>query len=147
MEIELNPMELKIACFAANLLKEEIEEKGILPQHGQCLKKSQDDRILGLLGEMAYCKARNKFWSPGTGKGDVGKAQIRTTLHSNGHLLVHPSDEDHHFGVLVIADTDRFKFIVRGWIEIKKAKDQKFWRDLGNGRPAFFVPQSALQGF
>ena len=98
--------------------------------------------------EMAVAKVAGKYWnaiSSGRLKdlgGDVGRGiQVRSTQRMNGCLILHDRDDDDHNFFLVIGSIPTFR--IPGWIEGHKGKDQRFWRN-GDGRPAYFVPQSEL---
>jgi hypothetical protein len=97
--------------------------------------------------EMAVAKAYNLYWepvarSPEKLAGDVADLQVRSTWRDNGRLILHdPKDANDAVFVLV---TGRLPtFTVRGWITGANGKQQRYW-DEGDGRPAYFVPQSAL---
>jgi hypothetical protein len=103
--------------------------------------------IEGACAELAVAKCRNKFWEavvdvPEGLEGDVGRAQVRSTRRASGCLLVHPDDPDPAPFVLVIVRSP-YEYDVVGWIEGRNAKREEWWRT-DTGRPAFFVPQSAL---
>lgn len=57
---------------------------------------------------------------------------------------MHRTDPDDRPFVLVTGVAP--KFVLRGWIWGRDGKLEKYWGERNNnGRPAFFVPQSALQ--
>jgi hypothetical protein len=95
---------------------------------------------------MALAKLLNVFWSGAIGDlraKDAGRLQVRSTSRSDGCLILHDKDPDDDVFVLAIGFSPTFKF--RGWITGKSGKDKAYWRDPIGGRPAYFVPQSALR--
>lgn len=104
--------------------------------------------VEGALGEFALAKLLGTFWSGAHSfRGvDVGKWQVRTTPHDNGSLILHDSDADEDRFVLMTGGNG--EYVVRGWILAAAGKRKHWWRDpTGKGRPAFFVPQSALEAW
>lgn len=103
--------------------------------------------IVGMVGELCVAKAFGLYW---TGLGamgqfqlpDVGPLQVRTTVYDTGCLLLHPEDGDDDTFVLVTGD--KLDYALRGWCYARDGKRDEFWRR-ETDRPAFFVPQSALQ--
>ena len=126
-------------------------------RHIENLKKKRGDRygankqgngwqidIVGALGEMALAKALGFYWE---GKGrlsapDVGPLQVRTCSDNRHHLLLHPGDDDDRRFYLVVAKTPHFE--IAGWILGRDGKRDEFWQERVQGRPAYFVPPSAL---
>ena len=112
---------------------------------------ASDDRgwqlhIEGCCGEMAFAKLSGLYWSGSLGNlgaDDVHLYQVRTTSRDDGRLIVHPGDPDDRVFVLVTGRAPTFR--VRGWVRGIDAKNREWWHDPSNGRPAFFVPQSALR--
>ena len=98
--------------------------------------------------ELAVAKALNTFWHslasrPEVLPGDVGSLQVRSTPLPNGCLIVHHKDESDAPFVLVTGRVPLFDVV--GWILGDDAKIDRFWKDPGTGRPAFFVPQKELR--
>lgn len=104
-----------------------------------------DADIQGSVAEFVASLALDKSWrGTGTiGSDDISsKIQVRSTDRANGRLIVHPDDDDKHRFVLVVGQFPDFG--VPGWIFGRDAKRQEWWQDPTGNRPAFFVPQSAL---
>lgn len=125
---------------AANVAKGLKDRYGASPEDGWSL------HITGALGEVAVAKAYNLFWH-GTlgqyGATDVGGlVEVRTCLKPSHSLILHPDDADERPFVLVHVAAPVCTIL--GWTLGKRGKDQRFWRDPGTGRPAFFVPRDAL---
>ena len=76
---------------------------------------------------------------------DVGDdIQVRGTTHHNGHLIVHDSDDSDERFVLGTLHGTTVRLI--GWTSGHAAKQPQYWGDRANkGRPAYWVPQSALR--
>jgi len=108
---------------------------------------SWDVDIEGALGEMAFAKYRDLYWSGAAdfGEGDVGDTEVRTTKYANGHLLLYPSSAHNKRFALMIGSLGSYK--VAGWLSGKDGKQPKFWREMGSGsgRRAFMVPQDELK--
>lgn len=100
--------------------------------------------IEGAGGEMAVAKVRDRFWGGvGVFRGaDVAGLQVRTGARPTHRLIIHPEDLDAAVFVLV---TGRLPtYTVKGWILGADAKRPEWWEDPTGSRPAFFVPQAAL---
>src|SRR5688572_3645476 len=119
---------------------------GRVHAHGCGPDNGWSQHIEGAAGELAVAKALGLFWSGAVGNlaaDDVGPLQVRTTRVEAGCLIVHPSDPADRAFVLVTGQAP--DFMLRGWIMGRHAKRHKWWADPAGGRPAFFVPQRALQ--
>lgn len=104
--------------------------------------------IEGAAAEMAYAKMRDAYWLAVADNfhaldGDVGRTQIRSTARPDGCLILHPDDPDDSAFVLAIGCAPTFRFV--GWGYGRDLKRREYWRE-DTGRPAFFIPQAALQG-
>ncbi len=125
-------------------------------RHVQCLKNDRTEQygvnpeygwqfnIQGALGEMVIAKHLGLYFG---GVGifgglDVGKYEVRANHRDNGDLILHPNDKDDAIFWLVTGVNGHFT--IRGNITGRIGKDARWWRDGSPGRPAFFVPQSAL---
>ena len=101
--------------------------------------------IEGACGECAVARALNQYWSGNLGDlkaDDVGALQVRTRrLHDYG-LILHKKDPDDRIFVLVTGVAP--ELWVRGWLYAHEGKLEKWWSDPAGGRPAYFVPASAL---
>lgn len=105
--------------------------------------------IEGACAELAVAKATGSYWEPvwsqtDDQRDDVEGWQVRSTARDNGALILHPTDPDDARFVLLVGLAPRYR--IAGWIDGAAGKRQEFWRT-DTGRPAFFVPQSALQPF
>jgi len=110
------------------------------PKHG-----GWERNIEGALGEMAIAKHLNVFIADHTDRKcpDVGDVDVRMSTHDDACLIVHPNDPDDRDIYLVTGFLG--DYVIRGWMNSKDAKQQKWWRDPVGGRPAYFVPQGELK--
>jgi hypothetical protein len=115
------------------------------PRYGAGVENDWQIHVEGALGEYALAKQLGIFFSGAHtfGSTDVGQWQVRTSTRSDGSLILHPTDADDDRFVLVTGING--SYAIRGWIYGHEGKRDEWWRDpTGKGRPAFFVPQSAL---
>lgn len=144
--VTLSPDEMRFATQVACARQIENLHKERPDAHGAVADRGWQVHIEGALGEMAFAKWRNRFWSGSLGDlraADVGPVQIRTTVKHTNCLLLHKEDPDDAPFVLVTGAGPTF--VLRGWIYGREGKRPEFWRDPVGGRPAFFVPQRALR--
>jgi hypothetical protein len=104
--------------------------------------------IGGAAAELAVAKHAGHYWEPVTRRpenmiGDVGQFQVRWTPRADGRLIVHDEDLDESRFVLVTGEPPTLT--VAGAIWGGDAKNPLYWCDPGTGRPAFFIPQFALE--
>lgn len=105
--------------------------------------------VEAVAAEIAVAKHLGLFWGPAESAaadkaaGDLpGGIQIRWTRRDNGKLILHTRDADEHRFVLVCGAMPTFR--IAGAIRGRDGKIQDFWWTQAP-RPAFFVPQSALE--
>ena len=102
--------------------------------------------IEGACGEMVIAKLFGIYWSGDFGNikaDDVGRLQVRTTGHSDGHLLLHEWDKDDRPYILVTGSAPTFKVV--GWIMAADGKRQEWWKNPSGKKASFWVPQAALR--
>lgn len=106
-----------------------------------------DIDIEGCCGEMAAAKALGVYWTGAHGvlrAPDIGRnVQVRTASKPSHSLMLHPSDGDDVTFVLVLGRAPNYE--IAGWVIGRDGKQPQYWRDPVGGRPAFFVPRSALR--
>ena len=146
VEVRLSPAEMLLGAQAGAMRQiENLKTNGSKPTHG--LETNANDwqiHIEGVLKEQAVAKHLNRYWS---GKGerggiDVHDVDVRSTERRNGCLIIHKSDPDDRFFYLVTGINGVYQ--IHGGMYARDAKREEFWRaDLP--RPAFFVPQCALE--
>lgn len=105
------------------------------------------DAITGALAEQAACAALGVPWRPssrGRTIPDAVGAQIRSTEHPGGHLLIYREDirdwREWPF-ILVIGAWPYYK--LAGWITCGNCEKQEYWKE-DCADPCFWVPQEAL---
>ena len=102
--------------------------------------------VEGALGEMALAKHLSIYYGGvGVLRGDdVGEYQVRTTAGANNRLILHKDDpEDKWFWLLTGANGE---YTVRGKILGLNGMKPEYWKDpTGEGRHAYFIPQSELE--
>lgn len=144
--VTLGTEELRFAAMIGIARQIENVIKGRLDAHGADKDRGWQIHIEGAAGEAAFAKWADRYWSGNLGDlraHDVGRVEVRTAARPDSHLLLHPSDPDDARFVLVTGRAPTYA--LRGWIWGRDGKQQPFWRDPVGGRPAFFVPQSALR--
>lgn len=144
MQVSLDPSEMMLAAHAGVMRQVQNLKLGRKDANGASTDSGWQINLEGALGEYALAKCLGLYW-PGKGKlraPDVGEVDVRTTSRDNGRLILHPSDPDDRVFYLLTGVNGRYQ--VRGWIAGKDGKREEFWKDPAGGRPAFFVPQSAL---
>ena len=111
--------------------------------------------LIGIAGEIAVARYLGRYWPATTTyrKGDADlppDVEVRTARRSDGSLIMHAADQlDRWFVLVVVLGYDgpmpRALRIV-GSIRGRDVEGHDEWvRDpLKSGRPAWFVPQSAL---
>lgn len=102
----------------------------------------------GCLGEMAFAKGLNRYWS-GAGcsyhvDDDVGRVQVRVSAHPHACLLVRPNEEalDDPW-VLVVGEGNTYSIV--GWLWGRETRREIWLRSPAGRPPAYFVPQEALR--
>lgn len=102
------------------------------------------EKIAGAVAEYVVSKALGANWQPvkAIGARDVGAFEVRSTGRADGRLILHERDPDDVPFVLVTGSYPRFT--VRGWILGGDGKQPQYWGEWSK-RPAYFVPQAALQ--
>jgi hypothetical protein len=73
-----------------------------------------------------------------------GPVLVRTMPKEWGDLILHNSDKDYRLFVLVYNKGHEFHLL--GWCRGDEGKKTEYWKDpTKSGKPAYFVPQSALR--
>ena len=147
IEVELTLEELIRAANVGVRRQAVNVEKQRRDQHGVSYDEGWKTHISGAIGECAFAKAIDVFWS-GALKfraQDVGPWEVRTA-RGEGRLILHPKDKDESKFVLVQRLT-WLRYRVVGWIYAKDGKQPGWWENPTgeHGRTAFFVPIEALQ--
>jgi hypothetical protein len=101
--------------------------------------------VQGALSEYVVARELDCHWCVNTDmtRPDVGPIQVRSTTRRDGRLIIHLTDPDPAAYVLAIG-LSLTVWILAGWITGTEAKQDHWWTDPNTGRPAYFIPQSAL---
>ena len=143
--IILSNQEILLAAFAG-VVRVVKGRQQLNDQYGA--KRDWNIDIEGCLGEMVVAKALGKYWHgiQVVGGDDVGDGlEVRMTTHDNGRLILHEKDYDDRRYYLVTGSLGTY--CLRGYILGAEGKKSEYWSDPTGKRPAYFVPQSALNTF
>ena len=144
MTVELEWFEVSRAALVGVSRNVEAMRKG-------CVNRMQigdewSAHILGALGEAAFAKATNRYWSGGVNTfkaADIGSnIQVRTRSKASYDLIVRSADRDDDVYVLVTGGPT--EFVLHGWIRCGDAKRDEFKANYGMHGEAYFVPKSEL---
>lgn len=144
-EINLSTSEMLVAAQAGVLRQIQNVQANKSDTYGCGHENDWQLHVEGALVEFALAKYLGEFWGGKgiRGQADVGQVDVRSTSRDNGSLILHMADPDDRTFYLLTGINGRY--VVRGHILGRDGKDKKYWADpSGKGRPAFFVPQSAL---
>ena len=142
--VRLNCAEVFYGAMAGVMRRVSDMKVGRAPGHGLDPSDEWGVDIRGALGEMAVAKWLGVYWSGrfefrGV---DVGHVEVRTAAKPTHSLILHDRDPDARPFILVTGTCREFE--LRGWVYGSEGKRREFWSDPKGGRPAYFVPQSAL---
>lgn len=143
---------------AVNKKRKRRNQMGYKPK-GQ---ESLINRTLGYLAEAAFAQFLGVKWSPNDDwkkVPDVGERwEVRSTPYRGGRLLISerdPIDRDYVLvttpRLMTMAELDDpamypfGPFIVIGWYDGERARQQHWWEKHRQGGGAWFVPQSVLR--
>lgn len=143
IEIDLTSSEILQGSLVGSMRQVENLKNGKRPTYGAGNSNDWQLHIEGALGEMAFAKFKDAYWSKGSiGDPDVGDDQVRTGAKHTHNLILHPYDQDDARYYLLTGVNGCYR--IWGWILGKDGKNENYWSDPLNGRPAFFVPKEAL---
>ena len=147
-QIRLEPFEMRMAKFVAHERNNQSHDMGLEAGHGLVSASGGvGENVTGALGEMAFAKFKNLYWSGSVGTfktgGDVGNIQVRSTNLLDRGMIIRADDREND--VFVAVNNCAPVFFIRGWLYGHEAK-QTEWRKNPGGRGfAWFVPQHALR--
>lgn len=146
-KVELSPEEFLMGANAAVYRRIRSTFQGKKDRFGHDGRDVWSMEIEGALAEMAVAKWQGVYWSGQEGQNarDVLGYEVRQTSYDNGHLLLHPDDPDDARYILITGQLG--SYVIRGWIDGRDGKQQKFWNSNYTREPAFAVPQSDLWEF
>ena len=147
--VTLTPAELMISAHVANMRRVNSVKVGRPNRYGFDGDNAWDVDIKGACAECAVSKYLGRYW---IGMGTIGKVracdvapgvEVRWSKHATGCLILHPEDSDRSPFVFVTGSD--LVYTLHGWIPGCDGKQRKWWTDPKQGRPAYFVTQSALR--
>jgi len=146
VEITLSMWEIMQAAFVGAMRQVSALSLNRKSRYGEEGENDWQIHIEGALGEFAVAKYLGIFWNGTLGSihlPDVVTYQVRTRSKHHYDLLVHDEDKDNDIFILVTGKNGNY--VIRGWMVAKQAKNRdKYWKNVGNDRPAYFVPQSDI---
>jgi len=129
MIVKLSDAEMHMALAVNTLLRVKTIKGGIKDPTGGKPDDEWKHTVIGGLGELAFCKAMNIFWSGNLDtfkKADaLKKVQIRCTAYEHGYLTVYENDNTSHDYVLVTGCDDTFR--LAGFISGADAKKPEYF--------------------
>jgi hypothetical protein len=107
------------------------------------------DHVEGALGEMAFAKYLNKYWSGAAGRlpeFDVDNKQVRCTQYKTGYLSIFTRDNPAHeyFLITGIAPTYNIVGSIYGYKVMDLGQNHPWFNSEFDRRHQWRVPQSAL---
>lgn len=152
MNVELTGGELALAAFVAGLRVKNVRDRNLRETNGSRFEGALARHTLGALGELAFAKYDNKFWSPVDTStmfsGDVGSVEVRSVdwedkpVDKLRRLYIKRDDPDERRFVLAVV---RIPTVwLRGWYVARDAKRHDWEEDPQGGRPFFLVPHDRL---
>jgi hypothetical protein len=149
MIIELTASQMMIANLVASMRQVQNIKEGRRDRYtsatGGRVTDTWQKNAESCMAEMAVARHLCIYWDGNIGNraaADVGPYQVRHTDRANGCLLLHPPDKDGDIFILVTGENGTYN--LSGWIYARDGKTLEYWKDPVGGRPAFFVPQKAL---
>lgn len=130
-----------VARYTQNL-----EEKKRLNSHNHDGKLTWQRHIEGALAECAVAKYLGFYW-PGKGDPsdvDLRPVNVRMSEDHNRRLILHDDKYDDPTKIVFFVTGRGGRYWIRGWEWCGNVKKQDYWDDPFGGRPAYFVPPSAL---
>jgi hypothetical protein len=105
---------------------------------------SEQMDLMGTIAEACVAKFLNVFWLGGSkGERDVGGCEVRAKFESGHRLILHKEDPD-DIPFVSVAVRDGVGLIC-GWVLSCDGKRPEYWQDPTGSRPAYFVPNDALE--
>jgi hypothetical protein len=111
--------------------------------------KALEIHLLGAAGEMAvasYLGLKHELYKESEakrGSDDLPGMDVKTRSKHAYDLIVQKNEDSSKKFVLVTIECQ--KTFIHGWCYGHEAMQGQYWADPARGRPAFFVPQSALR--
>ena len=126
------------------------EAKGLRGRNGGASfgSKALDIHLLGAAGEMAvasYLGMKHELYKEveaKRGSDDLPGIDVKTRSKSRYDLIIQKNEDPSKKFVLVTIENQQT--FLHGWCYGRQGMDARYWADPARGRPAYFVPQSAL---
>ena len=126
------------------------EAKGLRGRNGGASfgSKALDIHLLGAAGEMAvasYLGMKHELYKEveaKRGSDDLPGIDVKTRSKHFYNLIVQKQEDPDKKFVLVTIENQQT--LLHGWCYGRQGMDARYWADPARGRPAYFVPQSAL---
>lgn len=153
IEVALTPYELVMATRVGmdrHLVASERKLQDLYGGRGDWFD-SLRRHVLGAMGELAVARVTNRYWDGSVNtfrsSGDVGHWQVRTRENPRYELIVRPDDPDdaRFYLARMVTDVPRPRLQVVGSLMGRDAKKDEWLKSYGPGRPAYFVPDDALE--
>jgi len=128
------------------------EAQGLRGRNGGAWKGSRalDIHLLGAAGEVAvasYLGLKEHLFKETEAKRDSddlpGNIDVKTRSNARYDLIVQKNEDPNKKFVLVTIQNRQT--LLHGWCYGREAIKEIYWADPARGRPAYFVPQSALR--
>ena len=139
-----------MAATIGAMRQAESMRSGLKPAYGfKDYESPLSIHIEGACGELAYCKARDKFFEGRVNtfkEADIGtNVQIRTRSKHEYDLIVRDKDKDEDYFVLITGVCPTYT--IHGYILGKDAKQEMWKKEYGGRVAAYFVPKEYLKSF
>lgn len=151
IEFVFSPAERQQAVAEGHRRQAVNEAKGLRGRNNGAWRgdKALEIHLLGAAGEMAvasYLGMKEHLFKEAEakrGSDDLPGIDVKTRSKASYDLIVQrQSDPSRKFVLVTIEDQ---KTLIHGWCYGKEAMEGKYWADPARGRPAYFVPKSALR--
>lgn len=145
--VTLTAQEARDSAYVGLTRHTESRRKGTEDGSNSEVGQRLSDDMLGAQAEYAFCKWRGCEWEAHVNTyhsvPDVAPFFEVRAIRNPGHsLIVRPNDAPDRLYVLLCGDGNAF--YVRGWLGGAEARQDQWWRNPHNKKPAWFVPQSFL---
>ncbi len=139
--------DLAVNTARIRMISSESQRLNHASTYERTLLKRLEEETVGACGEIAVAKHLDGWFVPGVNTfhkvADCMKnIEVRSTTIATGCLIVRDNDDNGRKYILAIVASPSVKLI--GWMYGKNAKVDKFKRDPGSRRQAWFVPQDQL---
>lgn len=148
VKIELTKYEMELACYVAMRRQIDAEFAGRTDRvNRKSFTEGLQSHVLGCFGELSVARVLGTYWSGSNNTfhsmSDLhDRIEVRHRSNHDWDLIVR--EEDSPDSLYVLSTGNGNCIFVHGGILGKDAKMDRFSRNYGNKRPAFFVPSDEL---